>query len=125
MANSDALGTLKQQQSFLNNAGEHVGNTIQTLRDMQALENMDITDAQENRLRFLHLASVLEAQGLHETARVAKEGAALEEQQITRNRELIQSQSTAIGLLQFIAGGLEKFSRFANRISRAFSDLLR
>lgn len=123
MAQDNALEALQTQTNFLKNAEDQCGNVIAAINNMQEREQMDVSDAIENRNRFLALARELDGRGLSGLARVARDGAALEEQQIERNSQLIADQSSAKWLLLAIAGGIGRLSKFFNRISRAFQVL--
>jgi hypothetical protein len=121
--NDDSIAALRVHRSFLANAESHVGDAIQTLRNMQESEYLDVTDGVTNRNRFLRLAKAMNDLGRPDLASIAVAGAALEDQQIARNEQLVKDMAATIGILTFIAAGLGRFSQFANRITRAVSAL--
>lgn len=123
MATDQAVKDLHKHAAALTSAEEHVSGLIRQIRDMQDRENDDIRDAFENRRRFQEIAAKFDELGLYEYARVAREGAALEEQQIERNQKLHKAQSEAIGLLQAIGGVISSFRQFSHSVARAFSRL--
>ena len=119
----DAHAPLRAQSAFLSNAENHIGDTIQTLREMQNMEQQDVEEAAEQRHRFLLLAKEMDDRGLAHLATVARDGAELEAAQMDRNVELVKRQGMVIGLLQAVAGGVAKFAKFFHTFSRALSGL--